>query len=163
MVRFHSHVLKMNDAFYFALPRLLNRMRGRRADLSESNAVEAYFGSIGIFAVSFLFGLQLFGDRFSGWSSVVFGLTLLFAIWIFWLFVFYINSLIIKVLRACGFLRETPNRCAQDVFIASVVAAMAYRLSILHGWTSWIGILSLLLFGANLVAALFLMRHSGRH
>lgn len=156
MVRFHSHVLKMNDASYFALPRLLNRMRGRRADLSESNAVEAYFGSIGIFAVSFLFGLQRAADRLNCWSSIVFGVALVFAIWIFWLFVFYINSLIIKVLRACGFLRGTPNRRAQDVFIAIVVAAMSYRLSILHGWTSWIGILCLLSLSANLIAAVVL-------
>lgn len=153
MVRLRSDVLKMKDAFYFALPRLLNRMRGGTDEISESNAAEAYLGSIGIFAVSFLFALQLFVDRLSGWSSIVFGVGLVFAVWIFWLFVFYINSLMIKVLRACGLFRGTPNRRAQDIFIGIVVAAMAYRLSILPGWMSWIGLLCLYALGANLIAA----------
>lgn len=156
MVRLYSDVLNMKNAFYFALPRLLNRMRGGTDKVSESNAAESYLGSIGIFIITFVFGLQLFAERFSGWSVIAFDLVLVFAVWIFWLIVFYINSLIVKLLRACGLFRETPNRRAQDIFIAIVLAAMAYRLSILHGWLGWIGWLCLCALGANFLAAILL-------
>jgi len=131
-------------------------MRGGTDKVSESNAAESYLGSIGIFIITFVFGLQLFAERFSGWSVIAFDLVLVFAVWIFWLIVFYINSLIVKLLRACGLFRETPNRRAQDIFIAIVVAAMAYRLSILHGWLGWIGWLCLCALGANFLAAILL-------
>ena len=131
-------------------------MRGGTDKVSESNAAEAYLGSIGIFIITFVFGLQLFAERFSGWSVIAFDLVLVFAVWIFWLIVFYINSLIVKLLRACGLFRETPNRRAQDIFIAIVLAAMAYRLSILHGWLGWIGWLCLCALGANFLAAILL-------
>jgi hypothetical protein len=156
MVRLYSDVLNMKNAFYFALPRLLNRMRGATDEVSESNAAEAYLGSIGIFIITFVFGLQLFGERFSSWSVIAFDLVLVFAVWIFWLVVFYINSLIVKLLRACGLFRETPNRHAPDIFIGIVVAAMAYRLSTLHGWPGWVGLLCLCALGANFVAAMLL-------
>ena len=156
MVRLYSDVLNMKNAFYFALPRLLNRMRGGTDEVSESNAAEAYLGSIGIFIITFVFGVQLFAERFSGWSVIAFDLLLIFAVWIFWLIVFYINSLIVKLLRACGLFRGTPNRRAQDIFIAIVLAAMAYRLSILHGWLGWIGWLCLCALGANFLAAILL-------
>ena len=131
-------------------------MRGRRGGISESNAVEAYLGSIGIFALSFLFALQLFIDRFSGWSLLAIAFVLVFAVWIFWLFVFYINSLLIKVLRVSGLFRGTADRRVQDVFIGIVVAVMAYRLSILPGWPGWIGLLVLSTLGVNFVAAILL-------
>src|SRR5450755_1045255 len=88
--------------FYFAWPRLLNRMRGRTDKISESNVVEAYFGSIVAFMVSFLFARQLFAGRCSGWQAIAVGILLLFAVSISWLFVFYLNSLLIKILRTCG-------------------------------------------------------------
>jgi hypothetical protein len=156
MVRLYSDVLNMKNAFYFALPRLLNRIREGTDKVSESNAAESYLGSIGIFIITFVFALQLFAERFSGWSVIAFDLVLVFAVWIFWLIVFYINSLIVKLLRACGLFRGTPNRRAQDIFIAIVLAAMAYRLSILHGWLGWIGWLCLWALGANFLAAILL-------
>ena len=146
----------MKNAFYFALPRLLNRIRGGTDKVSESNAAESYLGSIGIFIITFVFALQLFAERFSGWSVIAFDLVLVFAVWIFWLIVFYINSLIVKLLRACGLFRGTPNRRAQDIFIAIVLAAMAYRLSILQGWLGWLGLLWLCALGANFLASILL-------
>jgi len=156
MVRLYSDVLNMKSALYFALPRLLNRMRGGTDEVSESNAAEACLGSIGIFIITFVFGLQLFAERFSGWPLIVSAALLVFAVWIFWLAIFYINSIFIKGLRACGLFRGTPNRRAQDLFIGIVVAAMSYRLSILHGWPGWAGWLCLCALGANFLAAILL-------
>ena len=156
MVRLYSDVLNMKNAFYFALPRLLNRMRGGTDEVSESNAAEAYLGSIGIFIITFVFGLQLLAERFSGWSLIVSAAVLVFAVWIFWLAIFYINSIFINGLRACGLFRVTPNRRAQDFFIGIVVATMSYRLSILHGWPGCIGWLCLCALVANFIAAILL-------
>lgn len=142
--------------FYFALPRLANRMRGRSAHVSENNAVEAYAGSIALFAVSFLFALGFFAEKFSGWRMIVITIVLIFAVWIFWLLIFYANSLVIKFLRACGFLSQTPKRHAQDIFVGIVVAALAWRLSIFDSWIHWVGIICLCALAANLVAALLL-------
>ena len=131
-------------------------MRGGADEVSESNAAEAYLGSIGIFIITFVFGLQLFAEQFSGWSLIVSVAVLVFAVWIFWLAIFYINSIFIKGLRACSLFRVTPNRRAQDFFIGIVVAAMSYRLSILHGWPGWAGWLCSGALGANLLAAILL-------
>ena len=142
--------------FYFALPRVVNRLRGHSDKVSESNAAEAYLGSIGVFVVTFFFALQLFAGQLTGWQAIPISILLVFAVWIFWLLVFYTNSLVITTLRACGFFRETPNRHAQDILIGIVIAALAYELSIFDSWTRWIGILCLLILAANLLAALFL-------
>ena len=131
-------------------------MRGGADEVSESNAAEAYLGSIGIFIITFVFGLQLFAEQFSGWSLIVSVAVLVFAVWIFWLAIFYINSIFINGLRACGLFRVTPNRRAQDFFIGIVVAATSYRLSILHGWPGWIGWLCLCALVANFIAAILL-------
>jgi len=139
--------------FYFALPRLANRMRGRSAHVSENNAVEAYVGSLVLFAVSFLVALGFFAEKFSGWRMIVVTIGLVFAIWIFWVLILYVNSLVIKFLATCGFLRQTSNRHAQDIMIGIIFAALAVRLSIFDSWIRWIGIACLCALAVNLVAA----------
>jgi hypothetical protein len=149
--------------FYFALPRLLNRMRGGSDKISESNAAEAYFGSMVAFVVSFLFAWQLFTGRCTGCQAIGVGIFLLFAVSIFWLLVFYFNSLVIKILRTGGIFRKMANRHVQDILIEVVVAVIAYELSISVSWTRWLGIFCLLLLGANVVAALLLFLGRARH
>ena len=148
--------------FYFALPRLLNRMRGGSDKISESNAVEAYFGSIVAFMVSFLFVWQLFAGRCTGWQVITAVILLVFAVSIFWLLVFYLNSLVIKILRIGGIFRKMANRHAQDILIEVLVAVFAYELAISASWTRWIGIFCLLLLGTNLAAALLLVLYRSR-
>lgn len=142
--------------FYFALPRLFNRIRGGSDRISESNAVEAYFGSIAAFMMSFLFAWQLFAGRCTGWRAIAVGILLLFAVSGFWLLVFYINSLIIKTLRIAGIFRQMANRYAQDILIEIIVAVFACELATSISWTRWIGIFCLFLLGLNLATALFL-------
>jgi hypothetical protein len=143
--------------FYFSLPRLLNR----GANVSESNVLETYLGSIGIFMVTFFIGLPLFTPGLHGWPALAMGILLFCAVWIFWLAVFYINSLIIRLLRTCGLFPRTDNRHAQDILIGIVITVLAYQLSILPSWTRWMGVSCLVLLGANLLAALSL-KLSGR-
>ena len=142
--------------FYFALPRLLHRLGGGTDKISEGNTAEAYLGGIVTFLVSFLFAWQLFADRCTGWQAIAVGILLLLAVSILWLLVFYLNSLVIKILRIGGIFRKMANRHAQDILIEVLVAVFAYELAISVSWTRWIGISSLLLLGANFVAALLL-------
>jgi hypothetical protein len=148
--------------FYFALPRLLHRMGGGTDKISEGNAAEAYLGGIVTFLVSFLFSWQLFAGRCTGGQAIAVGILLLFAVSIFWLFVFYFNSLLIKILRTCGIFRKMANRHAQDILIEILIAFFAYELSISISWTRWIGIFCLLLLGTNLAAALLLVLYRSR-
>jgi hypothetical protein len=149
--------------YYFALPRLLNRIRGGSDKISESNAAEAYFGSIVALVVSFLFARQLFGGPRPVGQAIAIGSLLFFAVSIFWLLVFYVNSLVIKILRTGGIFRKMANRHAQDILIEIIVGVLAYELSIFVSWTRWLGIFCLLLLGANVVAALLLFLDRARH
>lgn len=149
---------KRPTGFYFALPRLLNRWRGRPDQVSEACVVEAYFGSIGIFVVTYVLAWQLFAGRLAGWRTILTGALLVIAVWIFWLLVFYLNALVIKAFHVGGLFCETPNRDAQNIFVGLILAALAFPLSILHSWVRWIGVLCLLGLGANFLAMVVLTR-----
>jgi hypothetical protein len=141
---------------YFALSRLLNRWRGDPAETSENSAGEAYLGSAAIFAISYLSAWQLFAGNMEVWSVVVVGILLVLVVSVFWLIVFYLNFVIVKVLRVLGVFRQTSNRDAQNILIAIILTALAMQLSILHNWIRWIGILFLAVLAANVVAAAIL-------
>jgi hypothetical protein len=145
-----------SNGFYFALPRLLSRMRGGTDKASEACVVEAYLGSIGIFVVTYALAWRLFAGGIAGCRTILAGALLLIAVWIFWLFVFYLNSLVAKTLRVGGFFRETPNRDTQNILVGLVLAGIALPLSILHGGARWIGILCLIGLGANFLAMVVL-------
>jgi hypothetical protein len=145
-----------SNGFYFALPRLLNRMRGGPDQISEACVVEAYFGSAGIFGVTYVLAWQLFAGRFAGWRTILTAALLVIAVWIFWLLIFYLNALVIKALRAGGLLQGTPNRDAQNILVGFILAALAFLLSILQDWTRWIGIFCLLGLGVNFFAMVML-------
>lgn len=142
--------------FYFALPRLLNRGRGRTEANTEGRAGEAYLGSVALFVVAYLAAWNLFAGSLSGWRLMVVAIALVFIVWIFWLAVFFLNSLVIKALRAPGLFAGTPVRTLQHVFIAVILAALAARLSIEAHWTRWVGMFFLAALVLNLLAAALL-------
>ena len=141
---------------YFALLRLFRRRGTSQNNTPEGIAAEAYLGSIGIFIVTFLAGLPFVLGHLSAWQSIAAGISLIFAVWIFWLAVFYFNWIAIRLLRSCGLWRQTENRHAQNILIGLVVAALAFQMSVSSSWVRWIGIIALAALGANLLAALFL-------
>jgi hypothetical protein len=158
----------MNDqllegGFYFALPRFVNRMRGRSADVSENNAFEARLAGFGLLVLSVASAFQLFAAARHGWLAIpLFALAVLTGS-IFWLLAFYLNYLAIEALRMCGLFRQTANRHAQGIFIAIIAAVLAYRLLIPDSWTRWIGIVCLLAIGLNLLTARMLKTSAKRH
>jgi hypothetical protein len=152
----------MNEPrFYFALPRLLSRLRGGKADRAETNAVEAWVGGVGSYAVSYLY--------FAGYLSWVGNwclrglllIVLAFLVWLFWLLVLYLNSLILKLLHGVGLFRTLPMRRGQSVLLNITAAAMAVALVQRGPFVSEIGAIWLTATAMNLAAAAILAFNNG--
>src|SRR5437763_1985171 len=122
MVRLHSNLRTMNNRefprFYFALPRLLALFRGGSFERAENNSGEAWIASTAVYLVSYLFFAQFIPATFGLWLKILSLVLLAFLVWLFWLLALYINSLVIKLLQACGLFRKIPVRRAQSILVA---------------------------------------------
>jgi hypothetical protein len=145
-----------SPAFYFAMPRLINGFFGGASASSENNRLEAYLGSIVILAIPYLLGVHLFLREARGWIALIAYPLLLLAVCAFWLLALYANSLVIKVIRACGFFRETPDRYLQDALVWLLIALFAGRLAISNSWIHWVGAVCLAALSLNVCAAVSL-------
>src|SRR5262245_20828928 len=87
---------------YFALPRLLRKIRGGNATRSERNWIEAYTVGNVIFLISYLFAASLVWPKLRAWELVIVLPLLLPTIWIAWLIALYLYSLIVKGCWALG-------------------------------------------------------------
>jgi hypothetical protein len=136
-------------------------MRGGNAGRAENNAAEAWVGGVGIYAVSYLF--------FTGYLSEVGhwclrGLLLIvlaFLVWLFWLVVLYLNSLILKLLRGLDLFRTLPMRRGQSVLVNATAAAMALAVVQRGPFVSEIGAIWLTATAMNLAAAAILAFSNG--
>jgi hypothetical protein len=143
-------------AFYWATPRLISSLFGQPAFRAETNPVEAYGGSILIFLIPYLAGVQFFAPRGHGATALVMSGLLIFAVLIFWVLVFYFNSLVIKILRAGRLLMAGADRSVQDVLVRIVMAALAAYLALSGSWSRWLGLIVLTLITVDLLAAVLL-------
>jgi hypothetical protein len=157
----------MNQApaprFYFALPRLLAKWRGGNSARAEENATEAFAGSIGVFAVSFLFFASFLPTSLEAWTRLCLFIPLTFAVWLFWLLVLSVNSGVIKLVRALGLFRSLPDRHAQSVLISAIATAMAFVLVQRGSWVGEIAALWIVAVALNLVAGAILLLGNGTH
>lgn len=147
--------------FYFALPRLLAKWRGGDPRRAEQNATEAFAGSIGVFGVSFLFFAGSLPATLEAWQRFLLYIPLAFAVWLFWLLVLYLNTLMMKIVRAFGLFRAVPDRHLQSVLIATVATAMALVLVQRGSWMSELAALWIVAVTLNLVAATILSLGNG--
>jgi hypothetical protein len=152
----------MNEPrFYFALPRLLSRMRGGNAGRAENNAVEAWVAGVGIYAVSYLFFAGYLSETGTLGLRGLLLIVLAFLVWLFWLVVLYLNSLILKLLHGVGFFRTLPMRRRQSVLLTTSAAAMALALVQRGSFVSEIGAIWLTATAMNLAAAAILAFSNG--
>jgi len=146
--------------FYFALPRLLALFRHGDSTRAEMNGAEAWAGSIAIFIVSYLFFADLILDYFAGWPAIVAAVALPFLVLVFWLADLYLNSLILELIRRCGWLRSLPQRRGQAVLVGTATTAMALYLLQYRSLAAEIASLWLVAVAMNLAAAIILaVRH----
>jgi hypothetical protein len=81
---------------------------------------------------------------------------LLFAIWIFWLIVLYVNSLIVKACWICGLCTDLPRNRIQSVLMGILTTAFAAQLIAAGSWMRWVGASWIIAVALNLTAALLL-------
>jgi hypothetical protein len=147
--------------FYFALPRLLAKWRGGDPKRAEKNAVEAWLAGLAVFGVSYLYFEILIPDATAWWARVMMFVALAFLVWLFWLLVLYVNSMILKSIQRFGLFRSLPMRRGQSVLIATTTAAMAIALVQRDSFASEIGAIWLTATALNLVAAAILAFSNG--
>ncbi len=149
--------------FYFALPRLLATFRGGSSKRAENNGGEAWIASIASYLVTYLFFAQFVPATLGLWSRVVSLVLLTFLVWLFSVLALHLNSLVIKLLQACGLFRSIPIRRAQSILVAGMASAMALQLVGRGGWSAEIAAIWLVAAGMNLAAAAILALRNGNH
>jgi hypothetical protein len=149
--------------FYFALPRLLARFRGGSSARAETNGGEAWIASIVTYLVNYLFFAQFIPATLGLWSRVLSFVLLAFLVWLFWLLALHVNSLVIKLLQACGLFRTIPVRRAQSILVTGTASAMAFQILQGGGWSAEIAAIWLVAVAMNLAAAAILALRNGNH
>jgi hypothetical protein len=139
--------------FFFALPRLVQWCCGRNANRSEKNGLEANVVGALIHLLVYAFAFEICLTSRPLLEQIIWAVPLAFLVFIFWLNFFYLNSLIIRLLRTCGLMRDLPQSRAQGILIGIVTTAFALRLVHASGWIGMLGAIWLLAVSLNLLAA----------
>lgn len=154
---------KSRPPFYFSLLRLLALLRGGDARRAENNGAEAWLGGLAINLISYLFFAQFVPGDLQIWQQALLLVLLAFFVWLFWLVVLYINSLIIKFVRLCGLFHSIPIRRMQSVLLGISATAMAGGLLQTDSWAREIASIWLVMVAMNLsAAAILLFIHGAR-
>lgn len=136
---------------YFAITRLVGRAAGRKSTRSEGNTVESYSASLLFYLLTVVCLRNLIGGGFAATAIV------LVATWFCWLFLLYVNSLLVRLARVLGAFRKLSNSKAQSIIIGGEMALIALSLAAGQGWIRWVGISWLILTVINLAAAAVLL------
>ena len=151
-----NEAVKPRPHFYFSLLRLLASLKGGDARRSENNWGEACLAGIAIYLISYLFFAQFIPEPLKFWQRTFLLAVLVFLVWVFWLVVLYVNSLLIGCLRLCGILQTIPIRRAQSVLLVTSASAMACSLLKDGSWPAEIAAVWLISVVMNLIAAAIL-------
>jgi hypothetical protein len=141
---------------YFALPRLIRKLRGRSTIRSEDSWLEACALGVVVYVVSYLFVANLLFPKLNWWQTVIALPLLLFGLWIGWLIVLYINSLIAKGCQVIGLCADLPRRRVQSVLMGILTTVFAAQLLTAGPCLRAIGALWIIAVALNLGAALML-------
>lgn len=142
--------------FYFALFRVIALLRGGNARRTESNEFEAWLIAVAVYSIHYLFFAAFMPTNLTEWLTALCFVALAFWIWLFWLLLLYLNSVIIKFLHLCGLFRDIPIRRAQSILWGIVTTAMACNLLNSNPWLREIGAVWLVAVAMNLASALVL-------
>ena len=143
--------------FYFSLPRLVAKICGGDPRRAETNALEAWAGSLIFYLISYVFfAAQFIPTGLPRSLTALLLVAVVFFVWLFCLLLLYINSLIIRMLQLCGLFRTIPIRRAQSILLGIAMTAMACTLLTRGSWMRGVGLFWLLAVAANLAAAFVL-------
>jgi hypothetical protein len=144
--------------YAFALPRLIARLGGRNSRRAELSRWEAYGVGILVFGISCVFAahalLPIVRPKFVQLLAL---LLLPFAIWVVFLLLYYVNSLMAALLRRLGLYSAGTNIPFQHFVIMTLVTLLAARLLLNESvWMRSLGIFWLGLLGLNLLSIVLL-------
>jgi len=149
--------LRERPRFYFALPRLVASQLGGNADRTEDNWVEANIVGGAIHLICYAFAAHVLLDGLPLWAQAALLIPVAFLVWICWLIVLHINSVLIRLLRAAGLIRDLSNARAQSVLLGMVTTAFAFYLVENGSWLALLGIAWVAAVALNLLAAAILV------
>ena len=142
--------------FYFSLPRFIAWLRGGGTRRSESNAIEAWLVGLMMYVIHYLFFVHYFPPRLAPWPTALLLVVLAFWVWLFWLLLLYLNSVIIHLCRLGGLFRTISTRRAQSILWGILTTAMACALLQDNPWVREIGAIWLVAVALNLASAVVL-------
>ena len=105
---------------YFALLRLLRKMRGRSTARSEGNSMELSIAGSVVFVITYLFAASLLWPKSKWWELAIALPLLVPAVWIAWLILLYLHSLVVKLCWAIGLCTDLPRNRIQSVLMGIV-------------------------------------------
>ncbi len=149
--------------FGLSLPRMFLWLNGKDPRRAERSAIEAYAVGTFMYLLSYLSAAQLILRRIDSAALRLAGLILLlFIIWLFWLLLLYVNSILILLLRRIGLHKGLSNTAPQSVLLTTLATIFAFYLARNDSWTGWLGLAWMFLVFLNLVSIALLRCVYGR-
>jgi hypothetical protein len=149
-----SEFVQKPPRFYFSLLRFIAMLRGGDTRRAESNEMEARLVGFLIYLIHYLFfAMQFVSFRLASWVNALLLIALAFWVWLFWLLLLYINSVLIKFLRLGGIFRAIPTRRAQSILWGITTTVMACVLLKNDSWIRELSAIWLVTVALNLIAA----------
>lgn len=145
--------LRERPQFYFALPRLVASQLGWNADRTEDNWIEANIVGGVVHLIWYVFAAHLFLNGLPMWERIALLLPLALLVWVSWLIAIYINSVLIRLLRAGGLFRDLPDVRVQSVLLGVITTAFAFYLVESESGLALLGIAWVAAVSLNLLAA----------
>ncbi len=144
---------KTRARFYFSLPRLIARQLGRSDARTESNWLEANVAGGLAHLIWYAFAADVFLRGLTTGLQIALLLPLAILVWIGWLIALYINSVVIRLLRACGLFGKLSNARMQGALLGILTTAFAAHLMAHASLLDFAGLIWIVLVALNLLAA----------
>jgi hypothetical protein len=147
--------------FYFALPRLIQKLRGGSAERTDSDWLEANAVGAIIHVIVYVFFARLLLSSLPMWQKLALLLPLALLVLLFWMLWFAILSVVINAAQRAGLLRAIPPSRVQGVLIGIITTAFACRFIFDSPWLRLVGWFWITAVSLNLLAACILAFSNG--
>ena len=139
------------------MPRLVASQFGGNPARTESNWLEANIVGSVEHLIWYAFAANVLLAGLPSWAQLALLIPLAFVVWVCWLIALYLNSVFIRLLRACGLLRDLSNARVQSVLLGIVTTVFAFHLVTDGSRLSLLGLAWVAAVSLNLLAAAILV------
>ena len=143
--------------YVFALPRVIAKLFGAKPRRAEWSGAEAYGVCALVFGITYVFSARELLVFVRPWPARLLALFVLpFAVWVAFLLLYYVISLLIRTLRQLRLYKARTNDQFQHVVIMLLTTAISLHfLRDPIGWISALGVTWFLLLGTNIFCIFF--------